>query len=184
MALFKSNTPAPSPATEYHPAPPPPPPPAYAAPPATTPLPPAAAPAADSVLGPNVCIKGDMTYEGSLRIEGKIEGKIVAQGRLTVAAGAQVIGEIAAGEAIIEGMVQGNVTATDRVELAATAQVVGDVRAQVFAAARGAKLLGSFDIDSESITKLAPAAIPTESHRPAKVPTKSTAKADPLASAL
>lgn len=113
----------------------------------------------------------------------------MAQGRLTVAAGAQVIGEIVAGEAVIEGLlVQGNINATDRIELNGTAQVVGDLHTSRLSIQEGAKLMGSHDIDSESITKLTPASIPGGDA--GRVPAKpkpvgaSAGKADPLSQAI
>jgi cytoskeletal protein CcmA (bactofilin family) len=181
MALFKNDV---RPATA---AAPPPPAPVYAPPPE----PPAVNSPEESVLSPNVAITGDVTFEGSMRIEGKITGKIIAQGRLTVARGAQILGEVTAAEAIIEGIVQGNVNATDRIELRSGAQVVGDIRAQRLVVQDGAKLLGQHDIDSESLTNVvrpaaapaAPAARPS-APAPAHASAHAAAKGDPLAQAF
>jgi len=145
----------------------------------------------ESVLGPNVAITGDVAFEGSMRIEGKIVGKIMAQGRLTVARGAQILGEVTAAEAVIEGMVQGNINATDRVELRSTAQVVGDLRSQRFVVHDGAKLSGQHDIDGDSIQQMAtPAKHAAAAPAPAPAATKhaqahkAEPKGDPLASAF
>lgn len=179
MALFKNDKPVgvpPSPA----------PPPAYAPPPPVEHHAPSPT-TEESVLGPNVAITGDVAFEGSMRIEGKIIGKIMAQGRLTIARGAQVLGEVTAAEAVIDGMVQGNINATDRVELRSTAQVVGDIHSQRFVVQDGAKLLGQHEIDSESLNipgvpgKAAHAAPAPAKHAQAH---KAEPKGDPLASAF
>lgn len=186
MGIFK-NEPAPpalqpaAPATRAVP---------QAAPPAAPPAPRANE---ESVLGAGVNIRGDVTFEGSMRLEGKIEGKVVAEGRFTVARGAQLVGDLAASDAIIEGVVRGNVTAADRIAISASGQVMGDIRAPRLIVQDGAKLAGSHDIDSESLSSLPEprAAAPA---RPAPAPARAPARAaaapakaesgDPLASVL
>jgi cytoskeletal protein CcmA (bactofilin family) len=180
MALFKSSE---RPARET-PAPLPPPPP-----------PPVAefVEEAESVLGRGVSIRGDMTFEGSMRLEGKIEGRIVAQGRFTVAPGALVLGDVTAAEAVIEGVVRGNITATDKIVVAATGEVAGDLSSVRLVVKEGGKLLGAHDVDSASMSQPPPMKEREEPARPARhakaaaQPVKAGANsgsADPFAGAL
>ena len=117
----------------------------------------------ESVVAPAMSIRGDIDFEGSLRIEGEVRGKITGQGRLTVDPSGRVMGDVLAAEVVVHGTVQGNVSAAARLEISETAQIAGDVKTAQLAVARGAKILGRLDIDSESMTlpangKAAPAA--------------------------
>lgn len=117
----------------------------------------------ESVVAPSMTIRGDIDFEGALRIEGEVRGKITGQGRLTVDPSGWVMGDVLAAEVVVHGTVQGNVSAAARLEISETAQIAGDVKTAQLAVARGAKILGRLDIDSESMTlpangKAAPAA--------------------------
>ena len=106
----------------------------------------------ESVFAAALSIKGDVNFEGAIRIEGEIHGRITGQGRLTISPTGRVIGDIMSAEVIIQGMVQGNVTSLDRLEVAGTAQVVGDLKAARLIVGDGCKILGRLDINSESMT--------------------------------
>ncbi|HEX7900129.1 MAG TPA: polymer-forming cytoskeletal protein [Planctomycetota bacterium] len=116
---------------------------------AETPPPPPAA--GESVLGPTITLKGEITFEGGLRVEGIVTGTITGQGRLTVARSGRVMGDIISAVVIIEGKVYGNVVAADKMEIADAAEIVGDIKATRVVIAEGAKLLGRLDINSESL---------------------------------
>lgn len=105
----------------------------------------------ESVLAPNLTVKGNVDFEGAARIEGQVQGNVTGQGRLTVDRSGKVLGDVMAAEVMIQGTVQGNVTAADRLEIAGTAQIAGDVKAMQLVVAQGAKILGRIDIDSESM---------------------------------
>jgi cytoskeletal protein CcmA (bactofilin family) len=110
------------------------------------------APPTESLLGPNLSVKGEISFEDALRIEGEIQGKVTGQGQLTVGEGGRILGDITAAGIVIRGRVQGNVTAADRLEITSTAQVVGDIRATRLVVAEGARLMGRIEIASDSLT--------------------------------
>ena len=120
-------------------------------PPAAAPLPSAPAATNESVLGPSLTMKGEITFEGGLRVEGEVTGSITGQGRLTVARGGRVMGDIISAVVVIEGKVYGNVTAADRMEIAEAAESVGDIKATRVVISEGAKILGRLDINSDSL---------------------------------
>ena len=105
----------------------------------------------ESVLGPTLTMKGEITFEGGLRVEGEVTGSITGQGRLTVARGGRVMGDIISAVVVIEGKVYGNVTAADRMEIAEAAEIVGDIKATRVVIAEGSKILGRLDINSDSL---------------------------------
>ena len=79
----------------------------------------------DTLIGAKTRFKGDLKSAGTLRIDGHIEGSLVAEESLIISENSTVIGPIRAKNIIIGGQVEGNVTAKNRVELLRTARVQG-----------------------------------------------------------
>jgi cytoskeletal protein CcmA (bactofilin family) len=105
----------------------------------------------ETVLGADATFKGELSYEGAMRIEGKFDGKISSKGRLVVGKTAHVSGELTVAHAGLEGQFKGNVTATERVELTGSAQVTGDIRSPRLVVAEGATLVGNVIISPEAL---------------------------------
>jgi cytoskeletal protein CcmA (bactofilin family) len=110
-----------------------------------------ATPSTESVLAATLTVKGDVDFEGALRIEGEVRGRITGQGKLIVNRGGRVVGDIVAAVVVIHGRVQGNVIAADRLQIEDGAEVIGDVKAGRMLVAEGAKLLGRLDVNSEAL---------------------------------
>jgi cytoskeletal protein CcmA (bactofilin family) len=88
---------------------------------------PAAARDAQAQLGKGTKIEGVLTFKGSVRIEGEIEGEIRADDTVTLGESARVTAKITAGTVIMQGTVTGDIIAKKRVELRAPATVVGNI---------------------------------------------------------
>jgi len=102
--------------------------------------------AIDTLIGPDVVIRGDMEFSGGLYVEGRIVGRITAiEGRpasLVLAEQGSVEGEIHAPVVIINGTLTGDVHASERIELAQKARVEGNVHYTVVEMSAGAQLTG------------------------------------------
>jgi len=72
--------------------------------------------------------KGDLSFEGTVRIDGRFEGNITSKDSLIIGENAVVDGEIVVGKIIISGKVSGNITASGLVEINSTAQVHGNIK--------------------------------------------------------
>lgn len=100
----------------------------------------------DTLIGPQVVIRGDLTFSGGLYIEGRILGKVIAEdgaaASVTLAETGYVEGEVRAPLVIINGQLNGDVHAADKVELAQNARVQGNVHYQVVEMSAGAQLTG------------------------------------------
>ena len=142
-------------------------------PPAVTPIGPASSrpgiPAARnlSFLGPSLEIKGKVSGEEDLQIDGKVEGPIAIQGQKLIAGrSAQLHSEISAREVVVYGKVQGNVRAQDRVEIKKDGSVVGDITTARISIEDGAYFKGRIEIErskagvvEESETELTPVSV-------------------------
>ncbi len=104
-----------------------------------------------TIIGADCTLKGELSYEGVMKIDGKVEGKITSKGKLVLGKGGNVAAEVIVGHAQIEGAVKGNVTATERLELAAGASLHGDVRTTRLAVTEGATLVGNCQVTPDAI---------------------------------
>lgn len=78
-------------------------------------------------LGKGTEFKGMITYEGTIRIDGKVEGEIITQGTLIVGESAVIQAEISAGTIICGGQITGNIQAHQKVHLLPKAVLSGSV---------------------------------------------------------
>lgn len=83
-----------------------------------------------SIIGPGMSIVGDVVTDGTVRVEGRIEGTIRAGKAVIVGKGGEVSGDVLTQDAIIGGRVRGTVVAESRLELQATCDIEGQVRAR------------------------------------------------------
>jgi cytoskeletal protein CcmA (bactofilin family) len=102
-------------------------------------------------IGKSISIKGDLTGNEDLVIEGKVEGKVeLPNNQLTVGANGVVKAELSAKGVIVIGRVAGNVKGSERVEIQATGIVEGDVAAPRLVVAEGAVVNGSIQMTKQT----------------------------------
>jgi cytoskeletal protein CcmA (bactofilin family) len=97
-------------------------------------------------LGRGVDFKGVVSFEGTVRIDGRLEGEIHTKGTLVVGERAVIKGIITAGTLIIGGKINANITAVEKVQLLKSAILVGDVHSPNFSMEDGAHFHGSCDM--------------------------------------
>ena len=83
-----------------------------------------------------------LAFRGSLQLEGRLRGDVIAEGSLRVEAQGRVEGRIEVDELVVAGVVEGDVLARRRVELLPTARVHGEVRTPALCLAEGSVLDG------------------------------------------
>ena len=83
-----------------------------------------------SIIAPGTKVHGDIDTDGTLRIEGAVEGQIKAAKAVVVGKDGVVDGNILTQDAVIGGRVNGTVTAESRLELQATCVIDGEIRAR------------------------------------------------------
>ncbi len=105
--------------------------------------------AGQSLIGPTVVIKGEVTAEEDLLILGRVEGFIDHSSTVTVHAQGSVAAEVKAQEVLVEGTVDGNVYGTRRVQIAETGNVNGNVYAPRVGVLEGASFRGAIDMDPD-----------------------------------
>jgi cytoskeletal protein CcmA (bactofilin family) len=120
-----------------------------------------------SLLSNDLTIRGNVSTNGDIQIEGTIEGDVRAH-QLTVGESATIKGEIAADEVVVNGRVIGRLRGL-KVRLTATAKVEGDIIHKTIAIESGAHFEGTVqrqeDPLGDSSTRPAATSAPARSTR-------------------
>lgn len=103
---------------------------------------------AAALLGANFQVKGEITSDEDLVIEGTVEGLVqLGERKLTLGTTAKVTADIFAGEVVVSGNVKGNVHAKNRIEIKKDGSVIGDLTTAQILIEDGAYFKGSIEIE-------------------------------------
>ncbi len=101
---------------------------------------------ANARLGPSMHVKGDISGNEDLLIEGSVEGLVqLGDGKLTVGASAKVTADIIVRELVVHGTVTGKLQVKDRTEIKKDASVTGDLTTARIVIEEGAYFKGTVD---------------------------------------
>src|SRR5205814_10245580 len=111
----------------------------------------AAAPGTTGWLGSSLHVKGDISGNEDLLIDGSVEGLIqLDERKLTVGATAKLTADIIAREVVVYGSGKGNLRAKDRIEIKKDGSVNGDLTTARISIEDGAYFKGSIEIDKSA----------------------------------
>jgi len=79
-------------------------------------------------LGKGTEFKGVLSFEGTIRVDGKVDGEVISKDTLIAGEGAFLQGEIAVGTIICSGKIVGNVNASQKVHIIAPGIVQGNIK--------------------------------------------------------
>jgi len=99
-----------------------------------------------TLLAKGVLLRGEIHVEGTVRIDGRLDGDIQTSGQVIIGEDGLVQGTITAGTVICSGRIKAKVTANERVQLMKTATLIGEVLTPVLIMEDGAKLQGVTDM--------------------------------------
>ena len=127
-----------------------------------------------SIIGPGMKVVGDCITDGTVRIEGRVEGSVQAGKAVVVGKDGTVEGNIETQDAVVSGVVTGTINAESRLELQATCRIEGEVYARRMQLEEGAILNGRVQM-GETRKKAASPAAATPSPKSSRVPQKAGA---------
>jgi cytoskeletal protein CcmA (bactofilin family) len=114
-------------------------------------------------VGKNLKIKGTISGEGSIIIQGSLEGKFDLKGRLKIAQGAKIKGNVRASDVYVSGNIEGEITASERVQLDNTAKIIGGIVSPKISILEGAMFDGEIKMSDRTVEVARPAApVPTQ----------------------
>lgn len=102
-----------------------------------------------TIIGKGTVVNGDFQAEGSVRLDGIIEGDVKVSGTLILGAAGKVNGTVDAAVAVIGGEVMGDVNAPEKIEITATAKVIGNIKTNAIVIDEKAIFQGQCDMNQE-----------------------------------
>lgn len=110
-----------------------------------------------ALIGSTIIIKGDVTGDENLVIDGKVEGSIeLGSKEVTIGRSGRVSANVHANVIRIEGEVQGDISGNEKVIISKTGNVQGNIIAPRVTLEDGAKFKGSIDMDPAVSTPVTP----------------------------
>lgn len=103
-------------------------------------------------LGEGTDFKGTLTFEGTVRIDGTLEGEIYTKDTLIVGESAVVNAEINVNTIVVSGTVRGNITSTGKVEVHRPGKVLGNINTPSLYIEEGVIFEGSCAMTQEEAT--------------------------------
>jgi cytoskeletal protein CcmA (bactofilin family) len=101
-----------------------------------------------ATIGPSIFIKGDLSGEEDLVIEGRVEGKVdLKQNNVTVGKNGRVKADVFGKVVVIEGEVDGNVFAREQAILRQSGAIRGNITAPRVILEDGSRFKGSIDME-------------------------------------
>ncbi len=98
-------------------------------------------------ITPDCKITGTIKFDGQMRIDGMVDGKIITNnGELVIGETCTVKATIKTKSAIIEGRVDGKITASDKVVLKQKAHLIGDLQAKTLVVEEGVVFAGRCNV--------------------------------------
>lgn len=95
-----------------------------------------------SVLSPEVVVIGNVSGQGDLEIRGRVQGNLRLEGRLLLAKGGTVIGNVEATSVVIAGTIHGDIEARSGIEIQGSGSVEGNLAAPRIGIETGAQVRG------------------------------------------
>lgn len=92
----------------------------------------------ETIISEGTEIKGDVSSEGTIRIDGLVDGHILKSSGVIIGQTGKLTGDVNAESIAIGGAVSGNVEASGNLELLSTAKVYGDIKTQTLSIHEGA----------------------------------------------
>jgi len=104
-----------------------------------------------SIIGPGMKVIGDCLTDGTVRVEGTVEGSVRAGKAVVVGKQGVVTGDVVTQDAVISGRVNGTLVAESRLELQASCRIDGEVRTRRMQLEEGAVLNGSVQMGEKAV---------------------------------
>jgi cytoskeletal protein CcmA (bactofilin family) len=108
-------------------------------------------------IGKSVVIRGELTGNEDLYLDGEIEGNIdLRDHKLVIGPNGKIKATITARDIVLHGRVEGNISATERVELKKSCTLTGDVSTARIVIEDGAFFRGAIDIKEDREHRVEP----------------------------
>ena len=122
-------------------------------------------------MGEGAVFNGSLSFEGTVRIDGKFEGQVNTDDTLIIGETGHLRAEIFAGTVICLGRVEGTIIASKKVEIHSNSRVVGNIKSPALYIELGGILDGSCDMTGNE-NKIIPLVKPEEKEKKVSIQPK------------
>lgn len=105
-----------------------------------------------TIISHGVKVEGKVSSNGSIRLDGTIQGDIACQGNVTVGEQGEVYGKVNGQSITIGGKVEGTVNAKEKLILESKANLKGDMFTKILVVEAGAKFDGKSNMSNSSVS--------------------------------
>ncbi len=98
---------------------------------------------AETIISAGVRIKGNLTSEGDVVIDGSLTGGIKATGNLTIGVNGVIRGDVSGANVKVAGHLDGNVNSEGETDIMETGQVKGNIKTASIQIQTGAIFIGT-----------------------------------------
>jgi cytoskeletal protein CcmA (bactofilin family) len=105
-----------------------------------------------SVVSAECYFQGTLSVQGSLRVDGTLEGSVDNARHVIIGTDGKIVGDVTAELVVCGGTIEGNVCA-DMLEVLAEASILGDIRAKKMKVEEGGRIEGKCSIGAEKSTE-------------------------------
>ena len=102
-----------------------------------------------TILGPGSSFDGKLTFEGTVRIDGRFTGEIQTGGTLIIGETAEVEAQVQAAHIVVQGKVRGDLTASESLQIEAPARVLGNLKTPSLTIQTGSIFQGACQMEGD-----------------------------------
>lgn len=99
-----------------------------------------------ALVGVNTEFRGVIHYNGTVRIDGRVEGEIHTEGVLLIGKDAVIRATVSAGTIVSCGTIIGDVTATEKISLLMPAVLQGSIKTPLLSMEAGVRFRGTLEV--------------------------------------
>ena len=107
-----------------------------------------------TIISNGVKVEGKVSSNGSIRLDGTIQGDIICQGNVTIGDSGEVYGKVNGQSITIGGKVEGIINAKEKLMLESKANLKGDVFTKILVVEAGARFDGKSNMGESKETSV------------------------------
>lgn len=115
-----------------------------------------------ALVAANTEFRGIIQFNGTVRIDGRVEGEIHTEGLLLIGKDAIIRATVTAGAIVSCGTIIGDVTAKDSIKLLAPAVLRGSVKTPLLSMEEGVRFVGSLAVNQDGEGEQALPSVPEQ----------------------
>ena len=105
-------------------------------------------------LGVDALFKGTLSFEGTVRVDGKFEGQVSTSDTLIIGETGDISADIKAGTVICKGRMKGTILASKKIDMQPASQITGNVQTPALNIELGAVLDGNCNMTGRDSNKI------------------------------